>query len=284
MTDQPLKTSLPAPFSFSQSSLQDYFDCNRRFQLRYVEQLHWPAVESAPVLENERRQAEGQLFHRMVQQYLIGLPEEKISSMAASSGSPDLARWWDNFLEAGSTSLAGLGRATSLHPEISLSAPFGKHRLVAKYDLITISDGRASIYDWKTYHNRPRDEWMKTRMQTRVYQSLLVEAGAHLNGGQPFAPEQVEMIYWYAEYPAEPARFTLTARQFKREKEVLENLISEIAARQSFPLTDDEQKCGYCPYRSYCERGVLAAEAEETGDITDASWEVDLEQIQEIEF
>ena len=55
MSDE-LKSELPGSFIFSQSSLQYYFDCPRRFQLRYIEHLAWPAVETEPVLENERRQ------------------------------------------------------------------------------------------------------------------------------------------------------------------------------------------------------------------------------------
>ncbi|NCT22292.1 PD-(D/E)XK nuclease family protein, partial [bacterium] len=67
-----LKSEIQSPFTFSQSSLQDYADCPRRFQLRYIEQLAWPAVETEPALENERRQQEGLLFHRLAQQHLIG--------------------------------------------------------------------------------------------------------------------------------------------------------------------------------------------------------------------
>ncbi len=82
-----LKSELDPYFSFSQSSLQDYVDCPRRFQLRYIEHLAWPAIETEPLLENERRLREGQqLFHRMVQQHLIGLPVEKLTRMA---GTPD---------------------------------------------------------------------------------------------------------------------------------------------------------------------------------------------------
>ena len=87
-------TALPTPFTFSQSSLQDYADCPRRFQLRYMDQLSWPAVDSEPVVENERRQIEGQLFHRLVQQYLLGVPFENLSPMA---NTPNLERWWNNF-------------------------------------------------------------------------------------------------------------------------------------------------------------------------------------------
>src|SRR5512147_1473821 len=86
---------LPEGFLFSQSSLQDYADCPRRFQLRYIERLAWPAVESEPALENERRQQDGQLFHRMVQQQRVGLPVERLAPLA---NTPDLQRWWENYL------------------------------------------------------------------------------------------------------------------------------------------------------------------------------------------
>lgn len=283
MPEEPLKNRLTAPFNFSQSSLQDYQDCNRRFQLRYIEQLRWPAVETAPVLENERRQLEGQQFHRMIQQYLVGLPVEKITQIAESTASPELARWWGNFTAALSTNLAELTQGAN-YPEQSLSAPTAAHRLLAKYDLIHVQDGRATIYDWKTYHQRPKDEWMAARLQTRVYLSLLAEAGAHLNAGQPFQPENVEMMYWYAEYPSEPARFKYDTLRRQHEWQELAGLINEIAARQSFPLTPDEKKCGFCPYRSYCERGVNAMEGEESELDADDQLEINLEQIQEIEL
>jgi len=260
--------------------LQDYADCPRRFQLRYIEQLAWPAVETEPALENERRQQEGLLFHRLAQQHLIGLPAEKLARLA---NTPDLNRWWDNYL---ASDLRGLKDLGGLYPELTLSAPLGEHRLLAKYDLIAVqSDKKAFIYDWKTYRKRPRDEWMAARLQTRVYRALLIQAGAHLNKQTRFQPEQIEMIYWYADFPAEPARFPYTAAQYKRDWDTLTGLIAEIAARRNFPLTADEEKCAYCPYRSYCERGAEAGILEEMGEETELeSIEVNFEQIQEIEF
>lgn len=275
MQNVTLRTNFLSPFTFSQSSLQDYVDCARRFQLRYIEQLQWPAVETAPVLENERRQLEGQQFHRLVQQNLLGLPTDKLARMASSD---NLARWWENFAQHFS-----LSQEHVLYPEITLSAPIGKHRLVAKYDLIAVKDGKATIFDWKTYHKRPKDEWMSARLQTKVYRALLVVAGAQLNGGQPFTPEQVEMVYWYADFPSEPSKFPYNKSQHKRDWDGLVKLVNEISAKQSYPLTDDEKKCGYCLYRSYCERGVSASEgAEIESEIS--SLDISLEQIQEIEF
>ena len=270
---------LPQPFTFSQSSLQDYVDCPRRFELRYIEKLDWPAVEAEPVAENERRMADGNFFHRLAQQFLLGLPAEKLSRLAAS---PDLARWWDNFKQ-NFRSLTDFG---NLHAETVLSAPTGNHRLLAKFDLIAVRDGKALIYDWKTYHKRPKNEWMAVRMQTKVYRYLLAASGNHLNGGQSFPPESIQMIYWFADFPSEPAIFPYDETQFKRDQSALEKLIFDIAASESFPLTDEQGKCRFCAYRSYCNRGTSAGDWRDAELEAEAheSFDLNFEQIGEIAF
>ncbi len=275
--------------ALSQSSLQDYMDCARRFQLRYVNRLAYPAIESEPALENEQHQREGEFFHRLAQQYLIGIPSEQVSRLA---NTPNLQRWWENFSNA--KDLLGLENLTGLYPEATLSAPLGNFRLLAKYDLIALKENKAVIYDWKTYRKRPRNEWLAARMQTRVYRALLVHAGAHFNGGTPFEPEQIEMVYWFAEYPNDPARFAYTSAQYKRDWDLLLKLADEIhnALRQAqddaslYPLTDDATRCLYCPYRSYCERGVRAGDADQAKLETEADelFDVNFEQIGEIAF
>ncbi|NTU56495.1 MAG: PD-(D/E)XK nuclease family protein [Anaerolineales bacterium] len=275
--------------TLSQSSLQDYVDCARRFQLRYLERLSYPAIESEPALENEKHLQEGEYFHRLVQQYLIGIPSEQIAKLA---NTVNLQRWWENFLA--DKDLRGLRDLGGLYPEATLSAPLGRYRLVAKYDLLAIENGKATIYDWKTYRRRPRNEWLSARMQTRVYRSLLVHAGAHLNNGQPFdklrtapfEPEQVEMVYWFAEYPNEPARFPYTSAQYKRDWDTLVKFAEEIHDASSYPLTDDRAKCSYCPYRSYCDRGVRAGDLEQAEAEMEAEglFDVNFEQIGEIAF
>jgi CRISPR/Cas system-associated exonuclease Cas4 (RecB family) len=124
---------------------------------------------------------------------------------------------------------------------------------------------------------------MVARMQTRVYRALLVQAGAYLNSGQPFDPERVEMIYWYADYPNEPACFPYNAVQSRRDWNSLTGLIGEITNHRHFPMTGDEKKCAFCPYRSYCNRGVKAGESEEL-EVELTEPDITLEQIQEIAF
>ena len=277
-----LSTKIPAKFTFSQSSLQDYADCPRRFQLRYLNRLLYPAAESEPALENERHQQEGQYFHRLAQQYLLGIPAEKLARLA---NTPNLHRWWENFVNA--KDLTGLRDLSGLYPEVTLSAPLGDFRLVAKIDLIAVTvDERIVIYDWKTYRKRPRNEWLSARWQTRVYRALLVAAGAHLNGGRPIIPERCEMVYWFANYPDDPARFPYNESQYKRDWDALVKLTEEIRTATSYPLTDDRQMCAYCTYRSYCDRGIQAGDLDaiEAEMEAESLFDVDFEQIGEIEF
>jgi CRISPR/Cas system-associated exonuclease Cas4 (RecB family) len=261
--------------TLSQSSLQDYHDCPRRFELRYLQRLAYPAIETEPALENEIHQKEGEYFHRLVQQHLIGIPAEQINKLANTE---NLQRWWGNYLIA--SDLRGLKDLGGLYPEITLSAPLGKFRLVAKYDLIAVGKDQATIFDWKTYRKRPKNEWLHIRWQTRVYRALLVQAGAHFNNGKPFAPEQIEMVYWFADFPTEPARFIYKADQFKRDWDALTKIADEItsASRFAFPKTDEVSKCSYCPYRSYCNRGIRA------GDAADAELETEAEELFDINF
>lgn len=267
--------------TLSQSSLQDYYDCPRRFELRYLQRLSYPALESEPAIENEKHQQEGEYFHRLVQQHLIGIPAEQISKLANTD---NLRRWWENYMNA--SDLRGLKDLGGLYAETTLSAPLGKFRLIAKYDLIAIQNNQVTIYDWKTYRKRPRSESLAIRWQTRIYRALLVKAGAHFNNGKNFNPEQIEMIYWFADFPSEPARFIYTADQYKRDWDALTKIADEITnASLPYPKTDEVSKCSYCPYRSYCNRGIYAADGDaELETEAEESFDINFEQIGEIAF
>lgn len=275
--------SLPHDFQFSQSSLQDFVDCARRFQLRYVLQRKWPAVQAAPAQEHERHMRLGAIFHRMIQQHLLGVPAERLAAFADD----DLLRgWWTSYLQHG---LADLPQQR--HPEITLTAPLGDYRLIAKYDLLAVEPGqRAVIVDWKTAQRRPSRERLKASLQTVVYRYVLARAGAHLNGGPPIAPGQIEMVYWFAGHPQQPERFPYDAAQFKNDEAYLLSLAADIASRgaEDFPLTPDARRCLFCTYRSLCDRGRSAGNFLEMDDLDEEEggldFDFDFDQIAEIEF
>jgi CRISPR/Cas system-associated exonuclease Cas4 (RecB family) len=280
--------TLPPEFHFSQGSLQDFVDCRRRFQLRYLLHQSWPAVPSEPVLEAERFMQQGGRFHRMLQQHLLGLPAERLAPLAQED---NLSRWWENYLrfsqEGGLQALSGAG--ARYYPEITLNAPLGSYRLLAKLDLLTVDpNGRALILDWKTARKRPRRPWLAERLQTRVYPYLLIQAGAFLNAETPFQPEQVEMVYWFAEYPDQPERFPYTASVFQADRDFLVELAASISVLEDddYPRTTVVRRCEYCIYRSLCERGVKAGSLDGLDNFGEDEQEpfIDFEQTLEIEY
>lgn len=291
---------LPDGFIFSQSSLQDFVDCRRRFQLRYINRLAWPALETEPALEAERYLQQGARFHRMVQQHLLGVPAERLSNMITDD---DLSRWWHNYLSfvqalrqqsaaptEGVSEHAIFGAARG-YPEISLSATLAGFRLEAKFDLVLLlPDGGTRIYDWKTSRRRPERRWLANRLQTRLYPYLLTRAGAVLNGGEDLMPEKVEMIYWFADHPGQPERIAYSAQAFRDDEAYLTDLVATIQrlGDDDFPLTTDLRRCAFCSYRSLCDRGARAGDLDEMqgeADITDEmALNLDFEQIGEIEF
>lgn len=276
--------SLPPDLQLSQSSLQDYLDCPRRFELRYLLKVAWPALESEPVLEQERHMRQGQMFHQMVQQHLVGLPLE---TLQPPEDEADLSRWWLNYCAADPTA----GLPARRLPEFMLSASLAGVRLVAKYDLLALEPGgRAVIMDWKTNRRRTPTAALQQRIQTRLYRWLLVTAGAQFNGGRPLQPEQVEMTYWFTDFPGDPAALSYDRSRFTEDETFLAGLITAIQATPpgSFILTPQEQSCQLCRYRSLCGRGSQAGSWEsQDDDDTRPAFDgstLDFDQIGEIAF
>lgn len=282
--------ALPLDFQFSQASLQDYVECPRRFQLRYLLRLEWPAPEAEPAEEHEQHMRDGEAFHRLIHQHRLGIPVDVLQPGAGNEPSSSLAEWWAGYLAAPPPELPQVQ-----YPELTLSVPLGEHRLVAKFDLVAIEPGRkAVIVDWKTSRRRSSTSFLAARLQTRVYRYVLVRAGAHLNDGAPIAPEQVRMVYWFAVDSEHPETLLYDSRQRDADGRYLAGLTSNIAASgdDGFPKTDDLRHCHFCPYRSLCDRGVEAGQLSEEGaaDVDEPQpefdWEqgLDFEQIAEIAF
>jgi hypothetical protein len=289
---------LPPNFIFNQASLQDAVECRRRFQLRYLLELAWPAPVAEPADEHEAHIRGGEAFHRLIHQHQVGLPAERLTAQAEAEveSTRHLAEWWNNYLTQPPENLPAVR-----WPEVTLSVPVGgTHRLLAKYDLVAIEPGRrAVIVDWKTSARRPTGARLAARLQTRVYRYVLVRAGSQLNRGAALQPEQIEMIYWFANFPDQPERLPYNRTQHEADGRYLTSLIGDLTQAgdganpgDDFPLTDDATRCHFCPYRSLCGRGVEAGDMHADGTDADASegaatdWAVDFdfEQVAEVAF
>lgn len=283
---------LPENFHFTQGSLQDYTDCRRRFQLRYLHRLRWPAIEAEPYLDNEHRMRQGAAFHRLVQQHLSGIPADRLTAMlrAGRWADSDLERWWSNYLEK-APELAPSGYHGEVSVETVLSAPFGSHRLLARYDAIFwIGEGlqrRALIVDWKTSQVRHRRSWLASRLQTHVYPYVLARTWRGAPSGNPLPPENITMIYWFPAFPDQPERFSYDVQLFNKDEAYLQSLVAEIAHlnESDFHLTPNEERCAFCTYRSLCDRGVKAGNLDQVEwEAEDAEFALDFDQIAELEF
>jgi CRISPR/Cas system-associated exonuclease Cas4 (RecB family) len=272
---------LPDTFQFTQGKLQDYVDCSRRFQLRYVLMQPWPALITESPQEAESHVQRGRDLHLLAQQYTLGLEPERL---AETVDDPILRHWWQTFLSHPPSNLPeAVHRA-----EVVLSASLAGYRLLAQLDLLAAEPGeRLVVVDWKTVLRRPSRATLARRLQTEVYRYLAVEAGAAFNQGRRPAPEQVEMVYWFAAHGGATERFPYDADQHRVHGKHLTELIADIAAHREaiWPLTPDERQCRFCNYRSLCERGVKAGLLEELQEeLEPEEPEIDLEQIAEIEF
>lgn len=277
-----MSLTLPTTFAFSQSSLQAYANCPRRFWLAYVEQLPWPALETKPFDAYEEQMCLGSRFHQAVRRAETGFDPDLL---AATLDYP-LDEWFAAYRRHRPDDLP----TQFVESERVLSIPFGnengRYRLAARYDLIAAerndAGARAVIIDWKTTRRPTRRSRLQEQLQTVVYPFVLVEASESLPWG-PLLPEQVEMRYWFTAAPDEPVVFRYSTDLHAANRTRLQGLLGEILSgtgQPDFPKAPDTEQnrkhlCAYCVYRSRCDRGV---DAGDLADVDDADFfVVDLE-------
>jgi len=255
-------------FVFSARSLQDYLDCPRRFYLRYIRNISWPAIPGDPILEIEENLHNGRQFHQLACQFLSGIPEELLNNR--TKGSP-LREWLSTFIDYVNTLQIG-----TAFVEETLVTELNGRQIQARYDLIFQDhDGSISIIDWKTTGAEPRKSFLQEKMQTIIYPFILAESLEELFPGNRFDERIINMRYWYVNYPRIIVEFTHGEKEQIENRKILSELISEIINKEpdDFSKTKDKSLCRFCTYRSLCERGSLA------GVLTGHKTELDLDDL-----
>ncbi|MCB9435658.1 MAG: PD-(D/E)XK nuclease family protein [Anaerolineales bacterium] len=256
---------LPAGFHFSQSNLQDFVDCPRRFYLRHILNQQWPAPTTEPQREFEQAMQNGERFHRVVERHQLGIPLSLMSALSPLDG------WLTRYEQH----LATLGPFDQVWAEIAFSSLIGNHTLVAKFDLLALKGNTIIAIDWKT-GKLPQRPTLQRRLQTLVYLYVLhQEASRYL--GKPldtytltYASVATGEIQTFDYSPSEGYTGRLTT--------LLNNI-----QHSAFQKTDDQRHCRFCAYRSLCERGTTPTALPDEYDI-DGDWAIPRDTENEVEF
>ena len=114
-------------------------------------------------------------------------------------------------------------------------APLGEFALTARFDLLAVDEvsGRAVVVDWKTMRGERamRSDFLRERVQTRVYLYALAMAGGPYRG-EVDGPPGCEFHYWMANAPGDRwVRFVYDLASFERDRAYLTSLSVDAAAR-----------------------------------------------------
>jgi len=274
----------PIPLQLNQTSLQDFLDCPRRFELGFLNDTRWPAVHSSPLARHERLTEIGTQFHQLCQQFFSGIEPNLITSLISDS---DLLRLWQSFLPYGQTLLP-----YPITSEKILRIPYGDHFLLAKYDLIVqTSNKEYLIIDWKTSPKKPTRTVLADMVQTYLYPFIFQQAGNDLFNTGPILPAMITMQYWYPLTDVHEEYFPYSESMHRDSSITISDLIVQIedllSSAKPFPLTDNHAHCKFCLFRSFCERGLEANQLSLAADLDSedlSNFHFDLDLINEIEF
>ncbi len=274
---------LAVSFIFSANNLQDYLDCPRRFELRYILKQNWPAITSQPVMNMEKRMLMGNRFHLVAHQYLLGISAETLRD---TIDDPDLGIWFVRFQEYINQYLS-----FNYFCEFSVIMPFEGYRLMAVFDFITyMNTTKIRICDWKTTSLMPSKEKYLQSVQTSLYTFLAYETRVNIFSQSSESQYQdLAMEYWFPNFPEIKIIHDHSAAIHENSRAMLSSLVSEISQIEQgdFKKTSNEKKCAFCQYRSLCERGIQAGANEEAENGTDSDWipdDLNFDQIDEIAF
>ena len=270
-------------FIFSANNLQDYLDCPRRFELKYLLKQNWPAISSQPVLELEKKILQGKQFHHLAHQYLSGI--EKII-LKNTIDDPELEIWFDRFQEYVDHYLN-----FQYISEFTAIMPYAGFRLMAVFDFISFDDAnKIRIIDWKTTYHLPKMEIYHQHLQSILYPFLAYETSTKIFP-QAILPkyQDISMEYWFPGFPENTISWVHSSVIHANNRELLSTLISEISKKEpgDFERTSNDKSCAFCQYRSLCERGIQPGSNDENENEIETGWiadDLDFDQIEEIAF
>jgi len=236
----------------SKTALNVFDRCERKFWLRYGEDLNWPGPASDTSAMREEQMRKGKLFHDLIEQTAAGIA---VDDFVADSDEQEIKEWWSNFQEHAPP----INDDDLVFTEAQLQMIVDDVLVTARYDQIIVRpDNSVLIVDWKTV-NHPQEKFarLKTDWQTVIYPIVLKQSFKALPGLKDREIGKVDFMYWYAGTPENPVIFELSNADLEDFEQKLSAAITEIRSRtkrDDYGKTDLTKRCEDCPYAVLCDR------------------------------
>ncbi|HBE59632.1 MAG TPA: PD-(D/E)XK nuclease family protein [Cyanobacteria bacterium UBA11366] len=232
----------------SQGQLNILENCPRKFQYICFEQLGTPASP-----QQQEHLTWGSRFHLVMQQRELGLPIESLVGEDSQ-----LQKWVTALINAAPdifTKNPERYRAAENCRTLNVQG----YLLTVIYDLLIEDETSAQIFDWKTYAQPQKYQWLAEDWQTRLYLYVLAETTDYL-------PEEISMTYWFVKSQPSPQKLTFTYDSVKHEevRKDLNDLLYRLSGwldkynchRTPFPqISVSANRCLDCSFALRCQRG-----------------------------
>jgi len=232
-------------WQLSQTHLNIFATCPRKFQYIYLEQL------MSPYAGEQSQFNLGNRFHRFMQQRELGLSTDTI----LATDKP-LRKSFEALAQA-APSIVNPQPQTWRKAEHLRTYLKGNFLLTGIYDLLIVSSTKATIIDWKTYSQLPNRKQLANNWQTRLYLYLLAETSN-------YSPEDIELTYWFINpKQTTPITFSYDTEKHEATDHQLTELLNQLSAywknyqqtNQPFPQVEESQGyCQSCPFTIPCNR------------------------------
>ena len=235
----------------TQTQINTFERCKRCYYLRYVRKLSWPGSR---VKNEEMRRGED--FHLIVRQLTLGISREQLIIPAEDEA---LRKWTDAWCRE-----KPLKDFQTISAEKEVSALFEDVLWLGKFDVLALSDGRITIFDWKTTGHPRSAKRYQDAPQTRLYRFLAKSCGARLLGAGLHAipAENIEMVYWFPEHPRSAIRLPYSEEAWQDDLSWLRLKAREMSYEDEdhYPRTKKEKDCAFCDYFKLCHPEQSAIE------------------------
>jgi CRISPR/Cas system-associated exonuclease Cas4 (RecB family) len=221
-------------FYYSQNSLGIFERCPKMFEYIYKDRISGRVID----IELKRSIEKGINFHILAERYFLGMKDYFYIN------DKQLLEWMAVLEKKYSKDI-------DCRSEFEIKQDKDGMRLMAKYDLIVIEEGKVKIVDFKTNKNLYKIEVMEENIQTKVYMYLL---GENLKRIFPeIKIENISMEYLQLNYPENKIFIEYNEKKHEINKKKLKELIGKIKKNKNFFSVIKNETCVKCGFESFCK-------------------------------